>query len=485
MVALTGYVVYEDSRSPTGLYGIDGARVKWTSTDGRGGSQEAIAGEIGDFKLTLPEGDYRVEIVPPADFVERTETVNVAFGMQPKHFVLTRKRTGAPIPEDQLVDVNGVVVTPVVPPPTHPIEEFTFVSGANVRWTRQATGAVSVTGTSDTRGQFSLRLQEGRYTVVVRPPRGYNGLERVIDVHRGMPRPQLVLTRIVPDPGDGVPMLTLKVYGQSGGGQLHRLSDAVIEILSGRRRAAPPTTSNQNGQASFELRPGPYQVTVRHKGYTTASMRVNMPRGNFAQNIVLREDEGTGDPPPGQPTRRLLLQVVDGRTNRPLSADVRVVLGPGQFRTGKADRAGRYMATLKPGSYHVQVHLSGYKVHGQNFRIARDDVTLRISLQAGPRPEGDRKPPDKRPVQPRRLNLQVIDKHTNRPLPANVRIVLGPGKFIRGKADQGGRYSVTLKPGPYHVQVGYPNYKFYGQNFTIKNADVNLRAVLELDRKIQ
>lgn len=477
-VEVTGFVVYRDARSTTGYFGIEGAKLTWepVGPGGRLDLYEAESVRLGAYKLELPEGDYRVQVVPRGRFDNRTETVSVKFGMKPKYFILALKSATEPPPDKPVVDVGGYVMTPADVP-----GGFAGVAGAVVRWIPMGSRSVAGSDTSNAGGQFSLQLAAGQYRVQVSPPLGYAAAEEVVvDVRQGMPRPRLVLARTVERVPPPPPPDKHRLFVQVVDAQTNQPLSADVRITFGPGQFQTGK-ADRAGRYLLELGPGKYYAEVTQADYTAFGREFQIAGSDVTVVASLERapQNGGGRRPPPQ-KGRLNLVVVDARTNQPLEADVRIVLGAGQFRTGRTDRTGRYSYEFGAGTYYAQVVLRGYKSFNEQFTITSGDVTVRAVLQPEPKIEQQTPPPN----QQHQLVLRVTSKHTNRPMAANVRVTLGRSS-INGKTDDNGNYSIRLDPGSYYVQVGAANYKVYTENFTIRDADVNLNVPLELERKIE
>ena len=122
-VEVTGYVAYKDPRSSTGLYGVQDAQLLWQplSNGSPSSPQQTTSGRTGRFALTLPEGEYEVEVsAPPGYRSQAGQRVKVAWGMQPVYLFVEKETQRQPdieqdpgaTPTAVPVAVQGYVLSP-------------------------------------------------------------------------------------------------------------------------------------------------------------------------------------------------------------------------------------------------------------------------------------------------------------------------------------------------------------------------------------
>lgn len=335
-VAVRGYVVQADKTSPTGFRAVPGSDVTWTSAQTRQAGASARADDAGRFSLALPEGRYVAAVTPPPGFIGTRKEVDVRPEIGLQHFVVTRTGdstdpgTGggkpgngpgsSPVPGSSPrpdVVVTGHVVYLDRSSPTG----ARAVANADIGW--RGTGFKQLKRTrTDSSGRFSIRLPQGEYLALVKPPPGFLGTKEQVHVHAGMAGQRFVVQRVggSTDPGTG--------GGQTGHGpggfqtpeQTKRLTLnlRIVERMAGkpglsaaRGPASRPVVgarvvvqrhgqgvaggqSDQGGVYRTQLAPASYTVEVTRPGYLPAHGAVTLAAGDVTREIVLTRAGGTG-----------------------------------------------------------------------------------------------------------------------------------------------------------------------------------------------
>ena len=432
-VEVAGYVIYENAESPTGAYGVAEARLIWQPLGGRGGrAKSAATGETGDFKLVLPEGDYRVGFKLPPDFhAKAPETVKVRVGMGKKWFHVLKAPQRDPDdgniepgpgnmdpPDDdqqEQVDVRGAVVVQSA----QGRDGYAGVRGAVVEWHPRGDQNARPGSTRSGRGgAFSLRLGSGEYVAEVVPPAGYEPTTKVVRVHSGMQRTLLVLRRtpadtdrtpedpdpgpggggIEPPPDQGNLTMSVQVFGRDGR-KTFPLGAAQVRI-SGRRQMF---MTDSGGQLRVPLPTGRYNVTATKSGFSMGGREIMLSRHNTSVPPIYldRQPAGGGGgggggggikPPPPQHAVPLQIRVLVSFPKSPQKggwattpakgANIRVMQGRQQVFSGSADGNGYVGTKLKPGNYQIQVS-HGNMHHNEGVNIGNQGVRKTITLKSG------------------------------------------------------------------------------------------------------
>ena len=188
-VAVSGWVVYEDSTSQTGYRGLKNMRLVWKTKDNAAPQQyKARSGKAGAYKLSLPPGDYLVDLQLPEKWEQVAgRPVTVTAGMKPTYFIVKERLR-------EKIAVRGSVVTRSQVAPNR----FVGVPGATVYWSYLAQTGQPVRVRpvqTDGAGFFSLQLYTSKqpYEVSARAEGYYNGRQTEITVREGMPDVELEL----------------------------------------------------------------------------------------------------------------------------------------------------------------------------------------------------------------------------------------------------------------------------------------------------
>jgi hypothetical protein len=416
LVNVAGYVAYKE---PTGLIGVPGTRMSWFVGDAKSPSAISTTGSRGAFDVQLNAGIYTVDLQPPKGFRGMRAKITVEAGMKPKTFVIDR------IPDDEppvKVDVSGVVLTAL----QLKTRQYLSVPGATLTWLRAGTKQTTV---SDKSGRFSLKLDPGSYDVSI-AAKGFEPLNSKVRILPGIEPFRFVLDRKT----DGLLTLRLRIVERIGTvirtPTLRAVPQADISV-SQLRRVIQQGKSDRSGIFSTRLKPGIYDIEVKHKGFRTARYRVPLTTRNVAQDIILTR---AADDEPQQP-RMLTLRIVErdyrqkpikpiepGKPVKPGSADspriridslrdrlrqrleqkqpqiikpsLRFKAVPGAdivARQGKqvvtkgtSDKSGYFRVKLAPGTYQVEVRHQAFETSRQTVTISKNDVTRQIVLTRKP-----------------------------------------------------------------------------------------------------
>ncbi len=433
LVKVSGYVINEDESSPTGAFGVSGARLIWQRVGARGSRpQQVTTKDVGNFHLVLPEGDYRVGFKLRREYQPKApELVKVRVGMDKKwfHALKVPQRIPddepiEPIPEDTdrpgepqqvQVDVRGAVVVQSA----RGRGGYAGVPGAVVQWhPRGGRHAQAGTVRSGRGGAFSVRLGTGAYVAEVVPPQGYQGTTKVVRVHPGMEQTLLVLGRAadnIPDDSDrpgpddqivlperpGNLTLSVQVFGREGR-KTFPLGAAQIRI-SGQRQLF---MTDRAGQLNVPLPAGRYNVMATKSGFNMAQRQVDLSRQNTMVRPIYLDRQPTGGggeieppgegqtPPPTQRSAPLQIRVMvsfpkPAKKNQPAgwkttpakSANIRITQGRRQVFSGRADNNGYLGTNLQPGSYQIQVSHGNLR-HNETVNMGKQAVRRTITLQS-------------------------------------------------------------------------------------------------------
>ena len=398
-ITVSGYVVYRSASSRTGYYGVPRTSMVWRRIDSAGSQVQISSAELGRFSLTLPEGNYLVELAAPGRFASKSERVVVRQGMVARHFVLEQLiEPPATPPPSRLVAIQGYVVTKSAASSTG----YVGVPDVEIAWAAQGSPQLHRLG-SDRAGRFTVALEPGSYTVDLKAPPGFQSTRQVIDVRPGMNSPIIALARTtvptqpvpplpLPDepvsPTAGRPVaLNLRILQRLAASSVPRLSPlrqaprigslqsavpvAQAQVVINRRdRAVAKGLSDQAGRYSVRLRPGVYDISVSRRGYTTARQRVTV-RGDLAQDIYLtRLTIRTQLPLTLRVLERVAVTTRRAAASVPVSgARITLSRNGSTVSTVRTDKSGQYVFRLAPGTYRVIVAKQGYT------RV-RESVTL-------------------------------------------------------------------------------------------------------------
>ncbi len=426
-VKVSGYMIREDAKSPTGAFGVEGATLTWNLIGGRGDRPQRVStGDIGNFNLVLPEGDYRVGFKLPREYQAKApELIKIRVGMDKKWFHALKSPQSVPddepiepIPEDTgpsdepqqvQVDVRGAVVVQS----TRGRGGYAGIRDAVVQWHPQhGKHARPGNASSGRGGAFSLRLGTGEYIVKVVPPAGYQGTTKTVRVHPGMERTLLVLVRAADDtpvtpPGVVYSRLTVQVYGREAR-RTYPLATAQIQYNDPRWSSLQTNMTDKGGRFRTSLPPGKYELRVSKPGYSMARSHVAIPHGGgdiLAGAIYLDRQPtggggnnnrpgGTQTPPPPQLVPLQLRVMVTfpkpakrgqpaGWTTTPAKgANIHITQGRQQVFSGRADNNGYLVTKLKPGNYQIQVSHGNIR-HNESVNMGKQAVRRTITLKSG------------------------------------------------------------------------------------------------------
>lgn len=462
LVTVTGYVAYRDERSPTGQYAIPGARLFWRSRE----TQELVAsaqsgGEHGSYEVSLPEGEYRVEVAGPERFQPTTEAVTVRRGMRPRTFVLERRGEGTP--PLRAVEFAGDVVTP------SPVlrGRFVGVPGAVIHWTSRAGADVTVRSGRD--GSFEARLYPDTYRAQVSAP-GFAGISESVVVETGMDRVRFVLSRGGEE--RRLASLNLRVVERVAGRQrlpfrrpneglfaTRPVPNAEVRIVSGRDVVASGQTDGQ-GLFSADVEPGRYAILVAKEGYDTAQQQVLLTERGETTEIVLTRQSA----PPAQQKHWLTLRVVE-----------QVVKPP----SGPQQQGDQQQPEIRRPRRRIQTPFrQSTPGEGGNAQLSvpsGEDLLAQSSPRSPLQQLQDR---FRQQLDQGRNSSQSSRQVIQPVLGASVRIFRGRTAVQSGQTDRDGMYRVQLDPGTYVVTVSRTGFDTAQQSVIISDRDVTRQIVL-------
>jgi hypothetical protein len=259
LVSVKGLVVVEASG---GRYvGIPGAEIHFVRSAGAAMSE---SGTGGDFGVQLAADAYRV-FVRAKGYEPLESRAEVRSGMTPLRYVLKRSEepsVGFALTINVVERARTMVAALMRP-----------VADAQVQLSFEGR---SLSGETNSSGQFSTRVKPGAYTVRVTKP-GYSPATGEVQVSNRNVTQQIVLTReedSQPEPNRKPtltvrvsrhverPPMTIKPTGSA-------LAGAQVTVLSGSKPVASGTTSAA-GTYAVQLAPGNYSVKVEAQGFAPA-----------------------------------------------------------------------------------------------------------------------------------------------------------------------------------------------------------------------
>jgi len=385
LVTVTGYVVYRDPASRTGLFGIKSAELAWARLGAAAaGVQRTRTGEVGRYGLELAAGTYQVNVSPPAGsetrFTGVSEKVEVRQGMKPKYFFLKRLSEPEPPPADT-VEVRGYVVTRSATSSTG----YTGVAGARIIWTRGLAFGMPATS-SDRLGRFSISLEKGAYQTMVKAPPGFMAFRKQVQVQPGMRDPYFILVRESspgpePPPDETLATLNIRVLEAATGRVPRPVPGAEVALLQNNRRVTSGR-ADLLGRVSLRVKPGSYELLVRQKGFRESRGMMMLRGGQLSRDVYLKR---LGPPPETFVTLVVQVAAAGPAKGRMLKfvagANVSVMQGRRLSASGQTDRAGRYSARLKPGGYKISVTHPMYFPGQDSANLTAGNVSRRIVLR--------------------------------------------------------------------------------------------------------
>ena len=363
-VAVSGWVVYEDSTSPTGYRGLKNAGLVWKP---KGAAPQELSkttsGKAGAYRLSLRPGDYFVDLQLPAKWEKVVDQpVKVSKGMNPQYFILKKSI-------QKKIAVRGTVVTRSQVDPNR----FVGVPGAWVDWSYRAeTGQlVRVRPVrTDGAGSFSLQLYTSSrpYTVSARSEGFYDSRPLDVMVRDGMRNVELELARAQqpqpPDPGpdddsqpdpnvdpapniDDIPgcLLVVWVRDRSGNGIRGAKLSIGHSVLGGIEGQ-----TDGSGHWSKNLVRGKATVTASAPGYMPRRQDAVMDSFSEAISFTLQR----AGPVPGGPKQNVTFIV---RHKREPLEDAVVSIRGESLPSTTADKVGKgqYRRELPHGRYTAEV----------------------------------------------------------------------------------------------------------------------------------
>ncbi len=281
-VTVTGWVVHKDSTSRTGYRGLENVRQVWRPKDDAAQRRrETHTGKAGSYTLSLPPGEYLVDLELPAKWEKMTDQpVTVEEGMKANFFTvkeLVREK----------VTVRGDVVSRSQADPNR----FVGVPGARVDWSyRSETGQLVRLRPmpTDAAGSFSLELYPSSqpYRVSASAEGFSDSRQLEVTVRGGMRDVELELARLPqplkPDPKPDpvpvpVPNVPLTVVAFDG---VQPVPTATVRLNHQALGAVPGGLTDKTGSFRTELPPGQVFIQVSKAGYEqglgAALLRENM-----------------------------------------------------------------------------------------------------------------------------------------------------------------------------------------------------------------
>lgn len=457
LVTVQGFVLTPAARSPTGYTRVPHAKTTWTPAAG-GGAKTAAADGRGELSVALPPGTYDVFVQGPEGFQDAKKQVVIREPMRRQTFILERtgKTVGPYPPPPPTPPIGPVKPSPERPekPPVPAIATLNVhVQGYDSNGHPRPLADAEVTifrrqqrvtsGRTDAQGRISFQIspglcgivagaggyEKGRKLVTVRP--GETTEEICLDIHwvtGPKPSPDKPPEKEPPEPKPTAPAtLHVRVLERVATNVTRPVAGASI-LIGQRRERAASGRSDAQGNATFELRPGPCAIMVSRDGFVPAREQATLRPGPTTQEVYIRRaSRSSGDEPrpkedqpgPDGPHRKVrperqetpfAVQVFGGSAGhergtglqtKPLAgAQVRILDAGRPIASGTTDGAGRFTGRLKPGSYQVHVAHPDYQPREQPFPLGDSPATTRLLLRpktpatatAPPRPDETPRP---------------------------------------------------------------------------------------------
>lgn len=268
---------------------VPGAVLRWVPAGNQGSAAVTTSDSLGNFVVTLPAGDYIVDVQPPRGFRPARHAVSVAPGIGPVVIELERVGGGVPLPPEERGTVLVQVVQQLGPflPAFRPVPNARVLIYLGNRPVAQ--------GATDASGRFETRLPDGTYNVVAAagPVQG----SAVLFVRNGRGEIQVVLRgqdverpeeRPVPPEESGVVPVTVTVLrpDEKARGGHAPVAGATVLFRSGGEIVTRGTT-DEDGTYRTRLPAGRYLVVARHDQYGEAVANVVIGRTPYQRSIIL------------------------------------------------------------------------------------------------------------------------------------------------------------------------------------------------------
>jgi len=260
---------------------------------------------------------------------------------------------------------------------------------------------------TNAQGDYSFNARAGQYEIRVRQS-SYQPISRALNVRTGGPTQadfslQTAPTNIAPRIAVQQPTIIGSRTLETPRGQVAgRITDSrtgrpVIGATVLIEGFAPIRTDQQGNYALPNLTAGEYQTRVSSAGYSTESKKISVrpgasSRGDFvlrplaqqatSPRSVARIDSGVLVQPQTAKPGGVVVQVIDGKTRKPLAGATISITGQ---RGATSDSSGRFaMTKLLPGTYQVSVSKSGYS-SDQRSLVVRSGQTAAATFTLTPR----------------------------------------------------------------------------------------------------
>jgi hypothetical protein len=238
---------------------------------------------------------------------------------------------------------------------------------------------------TNSKGEYALRLAEGRYDLKARQQSFQDGNSTVAVRAAGATRADFELRQTRATTAGTIVGTAIRLPETRKGHLAGRVTEgngkpvagAIIALQSQRR-----TSTDQEGNYTVaELTPDSYRITVIKKGFTAEGKTINVRGGiSTRQDFVLKTAGGAVSDIGRLPTAGIVLarsgqiagRVIDGKTGAPL-AGVNVSIAGQRTVTTGAD--GSYSFTnVAPGTFKVTARKSGFAEGQKSVTIRGADT---------------------------------------------------------------------------------------------------------------
>lgn len=261
---------------------------------------------------------------------------------------------------------------------------------------------------------------------------------------------------------------TLTVHVTGAGGLPLAGADVAVTAAEADAAEAEEATTDATGNASFELAPGVYTVTVSATGHETATEDATVAE-NMTLEVAL---EATRVTPPVA-TGTLVVEVVHGNTGEPVD-EARVSIRftdrdeRDSQRTGE-DGIARF-EDLVYGRGEITVTKSGFEESAEKFTLASEEQRVALKLQPEAA-EGDAT-----------VVVTVVDQDGDPIEGADVNgntWTQSTSGYDADKTDEDGKATLTLPAGQGGVSANHPQYYGGYANFDATDGDAEVEVVMQ------
>lgn len=180
------------------------------------------------------------------------------------------------------------------------------------------------------------------------------------------------------EPVTGESSLNVLVTDTSG----YPLDDAMVEVENNNRVFR---FTDQNGETSFDLEPGTYQVTVSKYGYFNRSKSITISDTDEYTTFRLESKDREEDEEDDSDEYRLKVHVEDDDYDE--MEDARVTVQNGDYERKHTNDDGNAYFWLEPDTYHVEVQCNGEE---ESETVEINDDEERVDIRFDEDFESDR-----------------------------------------------------------------------------------------------